>query len=93
MRFFTRIIILILAAGFIAIQFAAVIDDSHHFLEPDPDCPICLAAQTQVYITPYISISYTPNILFYLIDKNPLDPQIQNYCSILSIRAPPLFIS
>ena len=84
-----RIITLFLFAGFIGIKFAPLIDDPAHFWEPDPDCPICLAAQTQVCINPDISITFTPEIILYLVEKPLFIPHVVNSCSILEIRAPP----
>ena len=85
-----QVIFFITLAGFVGIQFATLIDDPQHLVEPDPDCPICLAAETQVCIDPPISFSFTPAILLYLAEKEPLDQELNNYSLILSIRAPPL---
>jgi len=90
MRYFSRVILFIIFIGFIGIQFAAVIDDPEHLIEPDPDCPICLAAKTQVCITPQISIGFTPNVIHYLVEKSPFNLEKENHLSILSIRAPPI---
>ena len=49
-----KTIILLLITGFIGIQFASVIDDPEHLIQPDPDCPICLAAQSPIFINPDI---------------------------------------
>ena len=76
--------------GFVGIQFAAVIDDPHHLIEPDPDCPICLAAKTQVCTTPQISISYTPDIVLYLVEMATQNQEKVNNLSTLAIRAPPV---
>lgn len=90
MRFITRTILFIAFIGFVSIQFATLIDDPQHLVEPDPDCPICLAAKTQVCIDPDISISFTQDIILYLVDDAPFNQDKENYFSIKSIRAPPL---
>jgi hypothetical protein len=90
MKLISKALVFIALAGLIGIQFAAVIDDPQHLAEPDPDCPICLAANTQICIPPHVSISYTPDIIFYLIEKASFDQQKEAYLSILSIRAPPI---
>ena len=90
MKSITRAFVFIAFIGFIGIQFASLLDDPQHLLEPDPDCPICLAAKTEVYVNPHISISFTPDVILYLVENTLLDQEIENYFSILSIRAPPL---
>ena len=89
MKFIFWIVLFFTFIGFISIQFATVIDDPEHLLEPDPDCPICLAAKTQVCITPQIPIGFTPNIIHHLVEKSPFNEEKENYLSNLSIRAPP----
>ncbi len=90
MKCITVVFLYIALVGFIGIQFATVLDDPQHLVEPDPDCPICLAAKTEVYVNPHISISFTPDVILYLVENTPLDQEIENYFSIISIRAPPL---
>ena len=90
MRSISRVIFFITFIGIIGIQFASVIDDPQHLTEADPNCPICLAASTQICITPQISISFTPDIILYLIEKSALNQAKEEYISIISIRAPPL---
>ena len=89
MRYRFSVLLYLLFIGFIGIQFAAIIDDPDHLIETDPDCPICLAAKTQVCITPQVSLSFTPNIIHYLIERSPLHHYKDHYFSTLSIRAPP----
>jgi hypothetical protein len=89
MKYVYRTLLFWAFIGFIGIQFTALIDNPEHLIEYDPDCPICLAAQTQVCITPQISISFTPNIIHYLLEEAPLNKDKENYFSTLSIRAPP----
>jgi hypothetical protein len=91
MKWLRRTIVFIAFFGFVGIQFASIIDDPQHLLEPDPNCPLCLAAETKVCTTPQISISFTPNIIHYLVEKSPFIQEKENYFSTLSIRAPPLF--
>jgi hypothetical protein len=86
----TAVFLYIALVGFIGIQFATVIDDPQHLVEPDPNCPICLASKTEVCSNPHISIIFTPDIILYLVESKPLDQEIENYFSIKSIRAPPL---
>lgn len=88
-RFHIAVLTLIIF-GFIGIQFAAFIDDPDHIAEPDPDCPICIAAQTSAYLHLTTPTSFNLDILFYLIEKTPLEPHLYNYESNISIRAPPL---
>jgi hypothetical protein len=90
MKYITQVYLYISLVGFIGIQFATVLDDPQHLVEPDPDCPICVAAKTEVYVNPHISISFTPDIILFLVEDTLLDQGIENYFSILSIRAPPL---
>jgi len=90
MNSISRTILFLTFLGLIGIQFATVIDDPQHMVEPDPDCPICLAAKTEVCIHPDISISFTPNIILYLVEKIPFNQAKENYILIISIRAPPL---
>ena len=91
MRSISKAFLYITFIGFISIQFASIIDDPQHLVEPDPDCPICLAAKTQVCIDPDITISFTPDIILYLVENILYHPEKENYLSTLSIRAPPLF--
>ena len=90
MNFLAKILIHLALAGLIGIQFAAIIDDPQHLAEPDPNCPICLAANTQVCIPPHVSISFTPDVVFFITEKSPKDLQKEAYLEIISIRAPPL---
>ncbi len=90
MKRVTLVLAYIILFGIIGIQFAAIIDDPQHLAEPDPNCPICLAAQTQVYITPQVSISFTPDIIVYLTDNAPGNPENENHLTSITIRAPPL---
>ena len=86
MKCINRTFLYIAFVGFIGIQFASILDDPQHLVEPDPDCPICLAAKTQVYLTPRISVSFTPDIIYYLIEKAPFNQEKENCSSIISIR-------
>ena len=92
MRNLIRAILFIAFIGFAGIQFASMFDDPHHLMEPDPNCPLCLAAKTQVCATPEISISFTPNILYYLVETSSFNEDKENYLLTLSIRAPPFLI-
>ena len=90
MRLITRVIFSITTIGIIGIQFAAVLDDPQHQVERDPDCPICLAANTPICITPQISINFTPAVILYLIEKAPNNQVKDTHSVVISIRAPPL---
>jgi len=87
-----RIILILLLIGFSGIQLASLIDDPQHLLEPDPNCPICMASQTSLCINHHITIEFTPDIIIYLTENVffVLFPHI--YYTNLSTRAPP-FIS
>ena len=90
MKVLSKTIYLLTIAGLIGIQLATIIDNPDHISEPDPDCPICIASNTPVYIDPDITISFTPNIIFYLTEATSHNPYSE-YCYLsLSIRAPPL---
>ena len=86
---FVRTIVCFALIGFVGIQFAPLLDDPQHLVEPDPNCPICLAYKTEFCTNPHTSISFKPIIIHYLIEKVPSEPEKVNYSSILSIRAPP----
>jgi len=66
---FHLLIVFIVILGFIGIQFATIIDDPTHIAEPDPNCPICIAAQTPAYLHLGISFNFTLDILHYLCEK------------------------
>ena len=89
MKILLKTIYLLTIAGLIGIQLATIIDDPDHIAEPDPNCPICIASQTRACIDPDISISFTPDIIFYLIETSAYNPYSEYYYSNLSIRAPP----
>lgn len=82
-------ILILVVFGFIGIQFASLIDDPCHIAEPDPDCAICIASNTPAYLHLVTPTSFTLDILFYLVEKNPLEPYLFKYVSHISIRAPP----
>ena len=90
MRSLNRAILYIVFIGIVAIQLATLIDDPQHLLEPDPNCPICLAAKTEVCITPHLSISFTPDIILFLVEMAVGNQGKEDHLSILSIRAPPV---
>jgi len=83
-------VLLFVVFGFIGIQFASLIDDPCHIAEPDPDCVICIASNTPAYLHMATAITFNLDVIFYLIEKSPLEPNIFNYISNISIRAPPL---
>jgi hypothetical protein len=90
MRIVNRGIQLFVFLGLIGIQFTSLLDDPQHLIEPDPHCPLCLAAKTEVCTTPHISISFTPEIILYLIKEVPGDPGIEDCFLSIPIRAPPI---
>jgi len=76
-------------AGFFSIQFSTLIDDPQHFIESDPNCPICIAAKTEVCISPHLSIDFAPHLISLLIDTPVYLRETTGYSWIISIRAPP----
>ncbi|MFC2134458.1 hypothetical protein ACFLTH_07550 [Bacteroidota bacterium] len=74
-----------------AFQFAVFFDDPEHFINPDPDCPICQISSTQVLLNPVTDFCETPDyvlqILEIRIENKYQDPEF----SLRSIRAPPVF--
>jgi hypothetical protein len=88
-----KVLILLIITGFTGLQFATFLDDPKHLSEPDPDCPLCLAAQNPLYITQDIIITYTPAIILYLLIATPVNPYTNNYISTYCSRAPPLIYS
>ena len=89
MRIFNRIIFLSLFIGFIGIQFVSILDDPQHLVEPDPQCPLCLAAKTEISALPTISFNFTPEIILYLIEETPFDRGTDDCLLNITIRAPP----
>jgi hypothetical protein len=89
MRNFNRIILLFVLLGFTGIQFVSLLDDPRHLAEPDPHCPLCLAAKTEVCAAPTVTFSFTPEIILYLIDQAPFDQGTGDVVVYSPIRAPP----
>lgn len=86
---FHILVLSILILGFVGIQLATIIDDPSHIAEPDPDCPICIAAQTSAYLDINTSFNFTLDFLLFLNENSALEPHTHNYISLISIRAPP----
>jgi hypothetical protein len=89
MRSVNRIIVLFLLLGFTGIQLVSLLDDPQHLTEPDPDCPLCLAAKTEVCTAPSVAISFTPEIILFLTDQTPFDQGNGEVVLYIPIRAPP----
>ena len=89
MRIFKRILLILLIFGFIEIQFASLLDDPQHLIEPDPDCLICLVSQTSVYINHNTTVVIFPDIIIYLSEGSFLEPCSHQYFANFSSRAPP----
>jgi len=89
MKQLKQFVSLFLIAGFVGIQAAPVIDDPSHFLHPDPDCPICLAAQSSACIEQDDTFGFVPDNIFYLVEIVPSLPHTDSFKLILSTRAPP----
>lgn len=92
MKIVKQILLVLLIIGFSGIQLALYIDDPQHLIEPDPNCPICIASNTSLYINHQVTIEYTPDIIIYLSENSFLEPCSHQYFTNLSTRAPP-FIS
>lgn len=90
MKSLTRVFTFLTFIGIIGFQFITILDDPRHLVEPDPDCPICVAAKTEFYTPIFISIHFSPGIILFLTEEKPIDRVIDNFPSIFSIRAPPL---
>ena len=90
MKISKHAVLLLIIVGFISIQLAAFLDEPQHLLEPDPDCPICLAVQSPVCLNLDISINFTPDIILYLADNTVVNPKTSFFLTVLSIRAPPI---
>jgi len=89
MEHFKQILSIFLITAFLGIQEAPVLDDPAHFAEPDPDCPICLAAQTSACIDQDDTFGFVPDNVFFLHETVPSLPSKINFRLILSTRAPP----
>ena len=90
MTVLNRTITFIAFIGFIGIQCAALIDDPQHLMESDPNCPICIAANTEVDLPLHLSTSFNPVIIIYLTEQPAGSLHTNLYISITSIRAPPV---
>ena len=81
--------ILVIIIGLIDLRLATLVDDPEHLINPDPDCPVCQAYQSQVLLTPDIEL-ITPSMpLIYLNESRPSDLYSESHHHLLSIRAPP----
>ena len=89
MQLLKRTILILLIVAISGIQFVSLIDDPHHFFEPDPDCFFCMVSQTSVYIHHIITLEFTPNVVIYVTEYNFVEPYSHQYFTNLSTRAPP----
>jgi hypothetical protein len=89
MRILKQILLILLIIGFVEIQFASLLDDPQHLIEPNPDCFICLVSQTSGYINHHTTIALYPDIIIYLAEKSFLEPYSHQYFANFSSRAPP----
>jgi hypothetical protein len=85
------IAILAIVAGLIGIRLATLVDDPEHLINPDPDCSICQAYQSQVLLVPDIDIISPSKILLFLNEPRPTDLYSEFHNPLFSIRAPPQF--
>jgi hypothetical protein len=89
MKFYRRVLFFVLIIGFTSTQFATLIDDPQHLIEPDPNCPICLTVHTPLCIDQDDTIAFTLDIIYYLCPDSPQDLHAYKHFSEQSIRAPP----
>jgi hypothetical protein len=89
MKVTKQFLVLLFIGALTSLQFATFFDDPSHLSEPDPDCPLCLAAQSPLYISQDVNITFTADIILYLVTDTSFDLYISNHASIFSIRAPP----
>jgi hypothetical protein len=93
MQLLKRIILVVLIVAFLGIQFVSLIDDPHHFFEPDPDCFFCMVSQTSVYIHHIITLEFSPNVIIYITENKFIEPYSHQYFTNLSTRAPPIVLT
>jgi hypothetical protein len=85
----SRYILLFVLLGITFFQFAPLLDDPQHFVEADPDCPFCLATKTELCTTPVFSISFTSEVIVFLVESAPCNLGSEDCLPHLKIRAPP----
>jgi hypothetical protein len=83
------LLLFILLTGIIGIGLITILDDPAHIIDPDPDCPLCLAAQTNFIFSPNILffpiIQFLAYVIFFSYKNNYLDTIL----FVFSSRAPP----
>ncbi len=90
MKLKTMIVVFIAVIGLVGVRLATLIDDPEHLITPDEDCPICQAYHSQVLLVAEADLNAPPTLLLYLSAQIPIDPNIDIFHPILSIRAPPI---
>lgn len=90
MKLKRTIIVLIAVVGLVGVRLATLIDNPEHLIVPDSDCPICQAYQSQVLLVSDTDFTAPTTLLSYLNEQTPIDPNLDLFYPILSIRAPPI---
>jgi hypothetical protein len=91
MRFTSHIMAVFLIACFVGIQLVPLFDNPQHMMTPAPDCPICMAYETQVLLTPVEVIGPSLNIILIILEYPSFNYYHHSAISLLIIRAPPEF--
>jgi hypothetical protein len=92
MRFALHILAVFLIASITGIQLVPLFDNPQHMMTPGPDCPICMAYETQVLLTPVEVVGPSLNIILIILEHPSFDYYQYPAVSVLIIRAPPQFL-
>ena len=86
------LLIFIIFAGIIGMGFIVILDEPDHIIQPDPNCPLCLAAQTYfIFASTFIFFSLI-QFLSYIIGITKKKICLDQLFYIFSSRAPPSLI-
>ena len=89
MRLKTYLLFCLVTFSLIGIRLSIAIDDPDHLLIPNPDCPICQAYNSPVFIDFDINVTSLSIILAYLNEQSPEDLYFNSLILKGLIRAPP----
>jgi hypothetical protein len=88
-KFGLSLLLFILLTGIIGIGLIIILDDPDHIADPDPNCPLCLAAQTNFIFSPNILFFPLIQFLSYLIYFTYKNNYPDAILIVFSSRAPP----
>ncbi len=91
MRCISQIVACFLVISILSIQLVPLFDDPDHLMTAEPDCPICLAYETQVLLTTVDVAEPVLNLIFIISESQPVNFYDHPFISIFTIRAPPEF--